>query len=130
MGPSRWDALAGAGFVAWLVALLWPALPWLQRAWPACHFKAFTGIPCGTCGFTRAFVAAARLDLPTAAGASPLGAAIFLGWMIASVWIATTWLSPAVRLPRLRLPAPVVRFGPLVAFLGNWAVVVALEARG
>ena len=125
--PSRWDALAAAGFFAWLSAFLLPLLPAVQRVWPTCHFRAFAGIPCGTCGFTRAFTSGARLDLAGAFAASPLGAAIFYGWGLASLWIASSWVVPALRFPRANLHPLLARFGPLAIFLGNWAWLVWAE---
>jgi len=126
---SRWDALAATGLFAWLVAAAFPALPLLQRIWPACRFLAWTGLPCGTCGFTRAFVAGARFDVAGAFGASPLGALIFFTWIAASVWIVAARVAPGVRLPRVRFHPLLERFGPLALFLGNWAWMIA-RAKG
>lgn len=117
---TRWDALAGTGLLAWVVAALFPSLPALQRLWPTCHFRAWTGLPCGTCGFTRAFVRGARFDVAGALDASPLGTAMFFGWIAFSVWIALSWVVPAVPLPRVRVHPWVERFGPLAVFLANW----------
>jgi len=54
---------------------------------PGCLFRAVTGIPCPTCGGTRALLALARLDIPAALAWNPLvtlGALVFvLGGVVA-----------------------------------------------
>lgn len=129
-GASRWDAFAGAGLLAWAVALALPHLPVLQRIWPGCYFRSFFGLPCGTCGFTRAFVRGARLDLAGALEASPLGALLFYAWVVASLWIAATWIVRTVRLPRVRFHPLLERFGPLALFLANWGWLLWRASRG
>lgn len=117
------DAVAPIGALAAVTALAYPHVPWLRGMFPSCHFLAFTGYPCGTCGFTRAFVRAARFDWAGAFVVSPLGTVVFYGWVLAAVWIALSWLHPGVKLPRLDAKAMplVARFGILAVFLGNWA---------
>ncbi|WP_373047785.1 DUF2752 domain-containing protein [Vulgatibacter sp.] len=119
--PSRWDALAGAGAVAWIAAWLFPLLPAVQRLWPSCHFQRFTGWPCGTCGFTRAFVRAARLDLLGALSASPLATLAFYAWGLFSLAIGLSWLVPGLQLPVFRPHRLLTRWGPLALFSANWA---------
>lgn len=118
---TRVDLLAAGGFAVWIAAWVWP---WLPVRMPRCHFLAFTGYPCGTCGFTRAFVRAARFELAGAFSVSPLGTGLFLAWLVASVWIGLRWLGMALPLPRIddgtRAGRWTIRWGFLLLFLLNW----------
>lgn len=122
--PCRWDALAGAGLSVWLVAWVWPLVPFAHRLLPPCNFLRLTGWPCGTCGFTRAFTAAARLRVGEAFSFSPLGAALFYGLAVASLWVLAARLAPRLPLPRFRFPAGIARWVPLCLFAANWAFVI------
>jgi hypothetical protein len=62
----------------YLLAIAAPVLPFaayaflrLGVAWP-CPFKAYTGLPCATCGGTRALAALCRLDFLGAIRFNPL----------------------------------------------------------
>lgn len=100
--------------------------PWLALG-STCPFRALTGIPCATCGMTRAFVRLAHGDLPGALSASPLGAlAAGACWLFAA--------AAALRLA-LGLPWPEIRprlarklaVAGLLALLANWAFLVVAE---
>jgi uncharacterized protein DUF2752 len=92
-----------------------------------CPLKALAGLPCATCGMTRAFVALAHGDVVAAFGASPLGALLAAG----------LWLLAFADLARLAAGAPLPRLGPsaaraavaagVFALLVNWAWLVARE---
>ena len=95
-------------------------LPLLEVGY-ACPFKAATGLPCATCGMTRAFVWMAHGEPLRALAASPLGAAAAaLAWGFA--------LAAGLRLLAGR---PWPRVGPglargaalagVAALLANWA---------
>lgn len=64
--PNHWQIkllmLAGLG----LIMLLW-----VRAGWP-CVFRRLTGLPCISCGMSRAWLAALRLDLPAALGYHPM----------------------------------------------------------
>ena len=63
-----WSLLV-VGLVAWAaVVFLRPVLALLPR----CPFHAITGLPCPTCGVTRAALALARGDVSAALGLQPL----------------------------------------------------------
>ncbi len=89
-----------------------------------CPLKAATGIPCATCGMTRAFVFLAHGEVARALAASPLGA----------VGAAGAWAFAAAAALRLALGLPWPRVGPraarvaaaagAAALLANWAWVV------
>ena len=64
----------------WTIAVLvpWSSLPHLE-----CPIKSILGIPCPTCGGTRAIIALKSLDLPGALSFNPL---ITLGMLISGIW--------------------------------------------
>jgi hypothetical protein len=67
------------GLLAVLGAALLPVTRALARVGYVCPFRRATGIPCPSCGTTRAFVAAASLQFGAALRTSPLATVFFLG---------------------------------------------------
>ena len=59
------------GGIAFLALLAGRFLPLLDLA-PSCVFRSLTGLPCPTCGSTRAIVLLAHGDIPTALSFNPL----------------------------------------------------------
>lgn len=114
------EVFAVIGAASFLAARL---LPLLELGYQ-CPFKAATGIPCATCGMTRAFVYLARGDVALAFAASPLGAAAaVLAWALALaalLRVAVGWRWPEVPQPWARAAA----LAGLCALLANWAYVV------
>jgi len=95
---------------------------------PPCLFRSMTGLPCPTCGSTRAVLALARLDLAGAVALNPLaaaGALVFLaGGLIAAI--------AALAGRPLREPqrySPVARLALLGAVAANWVWLLE-AARG
>jgi len=90
----------------------------------ACPFRALTGLPCATCGMTRAFVRLAHGDLSGAVGASPLGALLAgLAWLFAALAVVravagSPWPALAPGRPR---GLAILAVGALLA---NWAFLV------
>lgn len=124
---GRWDAALAALWVGAALAVL-AARPWVASAaaalGPACPFRHLTGIPCATCGSTRAAVALAEGRWLDSLAANPLavGAAVTLvaGGLLAPLWLAAVRRVPAV--PRaLPLGWRLALGGALV---GNWLFVV------
>lgn len=102
------------------------AAPWapaFTQGMPACPFRELLGVPCLTCGSTRALVALARIDLGAAFSWNPLvaGAAIFfiVGGAVALV---AALAGGEVRAPR---PTPLLRAALAAAIAANWAFLVA-----
>ena len=93
-----------------------------------CLFKGLTGLPCPTCGGTRAFGRLFAGDLAGAVAMNPLataGALLLFGWAIADLALVPRRRALALELhPRL---AQVLRVTAVVLLLLNWAFLLALR---
>jgi hypothetical protein len=113
------------------LALLWLAAAvssivlrplWLAAAphLRSCVFRSLTGIPCPSCGTTRAATAFLQGDLMTAFINNPLAASMGLlfvvGAPIAVIWTTVKWPVPSLPNP---LP-PWVRIAAVSLIAGNW----------
>ena len=87
-----------------------------------CPWRAATGVPCPTCGFTRAFHWFVRGEIGAAARASPLGAALALACLAHALWTALRCCGLPYA-PRLPAPTPAVRCAAALVILANWAYV-------
>jgi hypothetical protein len=115
----------------WLVAAasalalrpLWLAIaPHLRP----CIFRSLTGIPCPTCGTTRAAAAFLDGDLIAALAANPLSAAGAL-LFVAGAPLAVLWAIARWPVPVLPTPLPVwIRIGAVVLIAANWLYVIAI----
>ena len=91
-----------------------------------CVFKGLTGLPCPTCGSTRALGRLFALDFEGAVAMNPLTTLV-------AVLVAAWALLDLVLLPRRRAVALEVgkplafalRVGALVLFLANWIYLIA-----
>jgi len=124
--PTSWDGLALAAAAAVAGARMLAGAPALLALVPRCPFLHLTGLPCATCGFTRAFVRAATFDLGGALSVSPLGAAFFASCAILACWVALARAFPRhLRLPLVRIRwGWLRRFGVPLALLLNWTYLV------
>lgn len=96
----------------------------------SCPARSLLGVPCASCGMTRAFVALAHGRIAAAVAASPAGALLAAaGWALAFAALVRPALGfqwPALR-PRA---ARALALGALGLLLVNWAyLVVAAGAR-
>ncbi len=118
------EVFAGIFALSFLVARFLPLL----ELGTLCPFRAATGVPCATCGMTRAFVRLAHGDAAGALAASPLGAlAAALAWAFALLAL----LRPAVGRPWPRVGPRAARAAGLLggaALLANWAYLVIAHA--
>jgi hypothetical protein len=118
-------ALLGLLGVAGLGALL--ALRALHLHSVVCTFKAVTGVPCMTCGGTRATWRLLALDPGGALVLNPLATVAVVG---IGLWaLADLALLPRGSALRLRLSpraANVARVGGALALLLNWAYLIAV----
>jgi hypothetical protein len=91
-----------------------------------CYLKAFTGLPCPTCGSTRALGRLFALDLPGAFAMNPL---MTLAAIVVALWAA----ADLALLPRRRAlgleVAPrlgfALRVAAVVVILANWIYLLA-----
>ena len=90
-----------------------------------CAFKAVTGLPCMSCGTTRAFARLYSLDLPGAVTMNPLSAAVALAlvpWGIADLALLSKGRALALEVsPTL---APFVRVTAVTLVFANWAYLI------
>jgi len=113
-------ALAAAAAVA-----MAPLAPLLATLLPLCPLHLMTGIPCPTCGATRAALDLAHGDLLAALAVNPLAAGGLtfgvLGGLLSPAWVALRGPLPSA--------APERRWRLLVgaALVTNW---IYLAARG
>jgi hypothetical protein len=91
-----------------------------------CTFKRITGLPCATCGSTRALGRLAHLDLPGAVSMNPLAT---LSMLAIAVWaIVDLVMLPRRRSLELQLSSrewQAVGIASAVALVVNWAYLVA-----
>jgi hypothetical protein len=113
---SHWIA-AGIilSFAAMLVAL--PLIHWLRwDAWVICPFHALTGLPCPTCGYSRAFDLVLQGRLAAALRFQPFVLLIVLLSGIAAGWAMVS----LAQKKELKLPKVLVQ-GIWVALAMSWA---------
>ena len=122
MAPGRqlaflWGgaALVGAAAGAWA--------PALARGLPPCPFRALLGIPCLTCGSTRALLDLSRFDVVGAFSWNPLAAAAGILFVLGGLAALGAALSGrGVESPR---PTPALRWALAVLLAANWVFLVA-----
>lgn len=110
--------LGGIGVVVGLRALNLHAI--------VCTFKAVTGLPCLTCGGTRATWRLLALDPAGALALNPLATVAVVGvaaWALADLVLLAR--GSALRLRLSERAANVARVGGALALLLNWAYLIA-----
>lgn len=117
------------------LALLWaaaaalavagaPWLPWIARAMPPCALHSLTGIPCLTCGSTRAALALTQGDWTLALALNPLATgAIVVG--VAGGLAAPLWVAGRGPLPRSLGSAGRWRVAACLVLAAHWIYLIA-----
>ena len=100
-----------------------PLAPAIAGAVPACPLRRWTGIPCLTCGGTRAIVALAHGDVFGAVALNPLVAVAAIAF-VAFGLAAPIWVAFGGSVPRLTAISPRARVAVAVAIVAAWAWVV------
>ena len=118
------------------LALLWLAAAvsaivlrplWLAAAphLRSCVFRSLTGIPCPTCGTTRAAAAFLDGDVMTAFIYNPLAALAGLLFVVGAP-IAVIWTTAKCPVPSVPNPLPPwVRIGAVGLIAANWLYLIA-----
>ena len=129
----RLAARAGApplGAIFGGIGLLAAAAVWLLRLdripLSFCLFKAFTGLPCPTCGSTRALGRLFALDFAGALRMNPFAtvvAVVVAGWAVVDLALLPRRQALGLEVsPRLGIA---LRVGALLLFVANWVYLVA-----
>lgn len=126
---KRWGPLALLAVVGVFGVLLVPQAQRLAAFLPPCPFRTVTGVPCPTCGTTRALLALSKGHLAQALTCNPMTTLglVFAG-LVAVIWaLAHAW---GLRVPRALASWQYhwpwwLRLGVIVALVANWAWVVA-----
>jgi len=121
LSPGRQLAFLWGG-AALVCAAASPIAPAFDGALPSCPFRTLIGLPCLTCGSTRALLALARLDIGAAFSWNPLAAAagiLFVAGGVVAFGVALA--GGEVRTPR---PTPLLRAALALALAANWAFLV------
>ncbi|MFQ5744104.1 MAG: DUF2752 domain-containing protein [Acidobacteriota bacterium] len=112
------------GVAALLLAWTYPL--WSQTVSLACPMRSLTGVPCPTCGGTRAVVAAARGDWKLALGFNPLIGMAGVGLLVYVPWAAAVvvgdWRRPRWSVFSRRLGAGLL----LAVIVANWLYLVTV----
>ena len=118
-------ALAGAALV-----VLWLAAGHEEAPRLICPFRHITGIPCFTCGGTRAVLALARGDMHAAFVWNPLvalSAIAALAWLLYAA-VVTVMRAPRVRVRLAERDRSLFRAAAWMAIAGNWVFLI-LQGR-
>lgn len=96
-------------------------LAWLRLGlpWPECNFRALFGIPCLTCGSTRALLALVRGNFALAWQFNPLATMAMCGIALYDMYAVAVLATRAMRL-RVSLPRNIVLPALVAAALLNW----------
>ena len=109
------------GTIAILALIAVRFLPVLELM-PSCVFRAFTGIPCPTCGATRSLVHLANGNLSASFGMNPAIALLMFAALLMFVYDAATLFSGSrISLSLTPREATLMRAGAVVVLLANWA---------
>ena len=135
-----WRRMPAAGFdheLIWLtvtVAVVAGGAAWLAIGlrWPPCPFLAVTGLPCLTCGATRATIAFLHGNFLSAVSWNPLAFLALCGVAVFDLYAVVVLLGRAPRLRMVdwtRTERNIVGVAVVCALLANWIYLLAHQAQ-
>lgn len=93
---------------------------------PHCLFHQVTGLPCLTCGMTRAAIYLSEFNLPLSFHYNPLLPIVFFSLLLFSSLHLVGYLSSKrIELALSSADKRIIRISVIVAVLGNWAYLIA-----
>jgi len=121
--PERQLGLLWGGVAVLMIGLV-PVVDRLASMLPACPIKAIVGLPCLSCGTTRAGLALSKLDLASAISINPVAT---LAWLVLIggglvVGFLSIWGAPLEE-PNWDLPLS-TRWLLVAVLLTNWMYLV------
>lgn len=123
--PERQLGLLWGG-VALLLILVSPLAEGRATALPSCPIKTLSGLPCPTCGTTRAALALSHFDLTGSMAINPLAALVWLGLIVGGLIVGLrAVLNMPLREPKWVLSIP-VRGLLVLVILANWLYLVGV----
>jgi hypothetical protein len=113
-------------FSALCIAIILAAFnpDFVSRMLPPCGFKMRTGLPCPTCGYTRAVLAFFRGDIFTAFYIQPAGGVLCL-LMVLTIFLSFIFAVFGVYFSFLkRLKLWIILLTAIIVIVGGWAVML------
>ena len=108
------------GTIAILALIAVRVLPVLELM-PLCVFKAFTGIPCPTCGATRSMVHLAHGNLAASVVMNPAIPLLMIAALLMFAHdVASLFSGSRISLALTPREATLIRAGAVVVLLANW----------
>jgi hypothetical protein len=95
-------------------------LPMLDMM-PPCVFRAFTGLPCPTCGTSRSLVNLAHGNVAGSFGMNPAVALLMFAALLMFLYdVAVLCIGSRISLSLSPREATITRLGAVIVFLANW----------
>jgi hypothetical protein len=91
---------------------------------PPCPFRALTGVPCPSCGTTRAAISLLHGDVIASLADNPLASLAGIAFVVGGA-LVPLWISLGGKLPALPRPLPLwLRMTAVAVLIANWAWVI------